>query len=68
VYLVGFIIRTYHDARSSECQKSSILLLTLPNPRTHSGDWCTTRRLWNKVPLCKEPERCTQAASPSSTR
>jgi hypothetical protein len=26
--LVGFIIRIYHDARSSECQKSDDILLT----------------------------------------
>jgi len=30
VHLVGFIIRIYHGARSSECQKSLIVLAAYP--------------------------------------
>jgi len=29
VHLVGFIIRIYHDARSSECQKSAFIVRTV---------------------------------------
>jgi hypothetical protein len=30
VHLVGFIIRIYHDAQSSECQKSVIVVAAYP--------------------------------------
>jgi hypothetical protein len=38
VHLVGFIIRIYHDARSSECQINVAVLPT--------GLWVERRRLW----------------------
>ena len=30
-HLVGFVIRIYHDARSSECQKTKQLMLFIPD-------------------------------------
>ena len=30
VHLVGFVVRMYHDARSSECQKKNVSLNSLP--------------------------------------
>jgi hypothetical protein len=35
VHLVGFIIRIYHDARSSECQKSFEMCVTIDQSAQH---------------------------------
>jgi len=31
VHLIGFVIRIYHDAQSSECQKSKLQLTNITN-------------------------------------
>jgi len=46
VHLVGFIIRIYHDARSSECQKKRIRFFNHgenPNSARRIEDWVGLR-------------------------
>ena len=55
VHLIGFIIRMYHDVRSSECQKPTEPSLLTPNQQVSQIRMLVeVRRMRNLLPLCME--------------
>jgi len=52
VRLFGFIIRIYHDARSSECQIWETLSYFNNDKRVNGAEHCGYAYVWNVIGIC----------------
>jgi hypothetical protein len=67
VHLVGFVIRIYHDARSSECQifRAQLLIITL---KFYCFGYCNLTNLTLEFADPETKVVCKRARKPNSRR